>query len=70
MPEQRPIERERAKRGLGARSPEGETTPANPKGRLKHIGNPGTQGGGAKKSRAPRAERARRRTTRDNPKSR
>jgi len=69
MPEHRPVERERAKRGLGARSPEGETTPANPKGRLKHIGNPGAQGGGARKSaRAPRAEHARRRTRKDNPK--
>jgi hypothetical protein len=68
MPEQRPVERERAKRGLGARSPEGETTPANPKGRLKHIGNPGAEGSRSRKSsRAPRAEHARRRTKRDNP---
>jgi hypothetical protein len=69
MPEkQRPVERERAKRGLGSRSPEGETTRATPEGRLKHIGNPGAPGGGAPRTgRAPRAEHARRRTRRDNP---
>ena len=68
MPERRPVERERARRGLGARSPEGETTPATPRGRLKHIGNPAARGLGARKSaRAPRAEHARRRTKRDNP---
>jgi hypothetical protein len=68
MSEDRPLERERARRGLGARSPEGATSPATPKGRLQHLGNPGAEGkGGGKKARAPRAARARRRSVRDNP---
>lgn len=68
MSEDRPIERGRAKRGLGARSPQGETTRATPEGRLGHLGNPGAEGrGGSKKARGPRAENAKRRTARDNP---
>lgn len=64
----RPVERVRARRGLGARSPEGETTPAGRRGRLKHLGNPAAEGGrGGRSARAPRAEHARRRTRRDNP---
>ena len=70
MPEHRPLERVRAKKGLGARSQEGRTTPADWRGRLKNVGNPETPGGGrgGRSAGAPRAEHARRRTRKDNPK--
>jgi hypothetical protein len=69
MSEDRPIERLRARRGLGARGGEGETTPANRKGRLKNLGNPGAGRGrsSGRSATSPRAEHARRRTLRDNP---
>lgn len=66
---ERPVERERAGRGLGARDRRGQTTTADPRGRLRHKGNPAAQGieKGARKARGPAADRARRRTVRDNP---
>ena len=76
MSEDRPMEAKRARRGLGARSSEGVTTRAKPRGRM--TGAPGgsrnTQAAGPGirpkgRARAPRAEQARRRTTRDNPKT-
>ena len=76
MAKDRPLERKRASRGLGARSADGETTPAKPRGRMKgapggsrntHAAGPqpDAQGG---RPRAPRGQQARRRTLRDNPK--
>ena len=57
MSEDRPIERNRARRGLGARGRHGHTTtPAERQGRLKDLGHPGGGSG-----------RARRRTVRDHP---
>ena len=68
MPEHRPLERVRAKKGLGARSSEGKTIPADWRGRYKNIGNPEAPAGrGGRSAGAPRAEHARRRTRRDNP---
>lgn len=74
MSEDRPEERKRARKGLGARSPEGETTKANPKGRLTEIpgGTPSPHGAGSdfqnpRRARQPRARQAKRRTVRDNP---
>jgi len=73
MSEDRPMEIRRAKRGLGARSPEGKSFPATPKSRN------GKAARGARRRRAgrplelkgrphgPRAEQARRRTLQDNP---
>ena len=69
-----PLERKRARRGLGARSPEGDTTPAKPHGRM--TGAPGgsrnTQAAGEKaetrgRARIARGGQARRRTVQDNP---
>jgi hypothetical protein len=70
----RPIERKRARRGLGARSESGDIARAKPRGRM-----PGAPGGSRKteaaappaapKGRPPaaRGEQARRRSVRDNP---
>jgi len=74
MPERRPAERKRARRGLGARSAGGETTRARPSGRMpeaphgSHTGEapePPPQATG--RARIARAGRARRRTVQDNP---
>jgi len=74
MAESRPMEDKRARRGLGARSAEGKTTPAKPRGRM--TGAPGgsrnTQaaGSGSTEKGQPRRSRAaqsKRRTVRDNP---
>lgn len=74
MTQDRPEERKRGRRGLGARTPEGETIRAEPRGRMTNAP------GGSHVTRAPepppvprgrpqssRAEKARRRTLRDNP---
>lgn len=74
MTNDRPLERKRARRGLGARSAKGETTPANPRGRMKGApgGSRNTQAAGAPpdaqggKPRAPRGQQGHRRTVRDN----
>ena len=75
MSEDRPMEMKRARRGLGARSAEGKTAKAEPRGRMSGApgGSRNTQAAGPEirpkgRARAPRAEQARRRTTRDNPK--
>lgn len=74
MPERRPAEDKRARHGLGARSAQGETTPARPAGRMmnapqgSHTGDapePPSQATG--RARIARAGRARRRTVQDNP---
>jgi hypothetical protein len=76
MSEDRPMEAKRARRGLGARSSEGVTTRAKPRGRM--TGAPGgsrnTQAAGPElrtrgRAHAPRAQQARRRSVRDNPKA-
>ena len=74
MPQDRPLEVKRAKRGLGARSPTGETFPAKPKSRVRtavrgarprrKAGRPVVAKG---RPHGPRAEQARRRTRVDNP---
>lgn len=74
MTQDRPLERKRARRGLGARSADGNTTPAKPRGRMK--GAPGgsrhTQAAGSPpdaqggRPRASRGQQGRRRTVRDN----
>lgn len=70
----RPMEDKRARRGLGARSPEGETTPAKPRGRMKGApgGSRNTQAAGPEpqpkgRARIARGGQARRRTVQDNP---
>jgi hypothetical protein len=74
MTSRRPTEEDRARKGLGARSPEGETTRANPQGRRTELpgGAPSPHGAGSDyrvkgEPRKPRAEQARRRTAQDNP---
>ena len=75
MTQNRPLERKRARRGLGARSAEGEITPAKPRGRMKGApgGSRNTQAAGPQpdaqggRPRSSRAQQARRRTVRDNP---
>jgi hypothetical protein len=58
----------RRKSGLGERTPEGETIKATPRGRHPRPGNPARPAGRVgSKAAAPRAARAKRRTTRDNP---
>ena len=74
MPQDRPMEVKRAKRGLGARSPEGKSFPAKPKSRIptavrgarprRKAGRPIQAAG---RPHGPRAEQARRRTRQDNP---
>jgi hypothetical protein len=70
----RPTEDKRARRGLGARTADGKTTPAKPRGRMK--GAPGgsrmteAAGPGPRPKVRPhqaRVAQARRRTVRDNP---
>jgi len=74
MPERRPADKKRARHGLGARSAQGEATPARPSGRMteapcgSHTGDapePPPQATG--RARIARAGRARRRTVQDNP---
>jgi len=68
-------EDERRRSGLGARDASGETTRADPAGRMTEtpggtFGNEPEGGVPRSRPRAPRAERARRRTRRDNPRTR
>ena len=74
MPQDRPMEVKRAKRGLGARTPEGKSFPAKPKSRIpkavrgtrrRHRPGPPLATTGLPPS--ARAEHARRRTRQDNP---
>jgi hypothetical protein len=73
MPQDRPMEIKRAKRGLGARTPEGENFPAKPKSRIPKAvrgtrrHRPGRPLEPKGKPHGPRAEQARRRTKQDNP---
>ena len=74
MSRNRPTEDKRARRGLGARSPEGETVSAKPQGRMKGApgGSRNTQAAGSEpeakgRARIARAGQARRRTVQDNP---
>ena len=73
MTDERPMERKRARKGLGARSPEGETTKATPEGRMTEapsFGSPHDAGSDFQvqgRPRQPRARQAKRRTVRDNP---
>ena len=74
MTSRRPMEEKRARKGLGARSPEGETTKATPEGRRTELpsGTPSPHDAGSDyrpkgQPRKPRAEQARRRTVQDNP---
>jgi hypothetical protein len=74
MPQDRPMEIKRAKRGLGARTPEGESFPAKPKSRIPKAvrgtrrklrpGRPIVPHG---RPHGARAEHARQRTRQDNP---
>ena len=59
MAHDRPFERKRAQRGLGARSPEGDTTPADPHGRMTDAP------GGSLNDKPPREAPTRRRTSRN-----
>ena len=68
------MEVKRAKRGLGARTPEGESFPAKPKSRIpkavrgtRRKLRPGRPIEAKGRPRGPRAEQARRRTRQDNP---
>lgn len=68
------MEVKRAKRGLGARSPTGETFPAKPKSRVptavrgaRPRRKPGRPIEAKGRPHGPRAEQARRRTRQDNP---
>jgi hypothetical protein len=74
MTSRRPIEEHRARKGLGARSPEGETTKATPEGRMIEVPrgsfsphDAGSVSHATGRPRKPRAEQARRRTVQDNP---
>jgi len=72
MSEDRPMERKRARRGLGARSVEGENVSAEPRGRMRPSRSRNSPTAGPEpqpKGRAKIARRgqARRRTVRDNP---
>lgn len=74
MPRNRPTEDKRARRGLGARSAEGESTTAKPRGRMKGApgGSRNTQAAGTEpktrgRTRMARGSQAKRRTVRDNP---
>ena len=74
MSQDRPEERKRGRRGLGARTTSGETIKAEPRGRMTRApgGSHVTRAAGAPpdprgEPRAPRAAQARRRTVRDNP---
>lgn len=74
MAQKRPMEEKRARRGLGARSSEGETETAKPRGRMKGApgGSRNTQAAGPAPDRKgqpkpARAAQAKRRTVRDNP---
>jgi hypothetical protein len=73
MSEDRPMEIRRAKRGLGARTPEGESFPATPKSRVRKAvrgarrRRPGRPLELKGRPRGPRAVQARRRTLNDNP---
>lgn len=74
MGRDRPMEIRRARRGLGGRSPEGETFPAKPKGRmtggkprLRSVRGPKPVLPSRGRPRGPRVEQARRRTLHDNP---
>jgi len=74
MTDERPMERKRARKGLGARSPEGETTRATPEGRMSEAPrgsfsphDAGSEVRATGQPRKPRAQQARRRTVRDNP---
>lgn len=74
MARSRPLEDKRARRGLGARSAQGETTPAAPRGRMTGAPGGSRQTMAGKPGEAPKgnphaskAERAQRRTVRDNP---
>jgi hypothetical protein len=74
MTDERPMERKRARKGLGARSPEGETTKATPKGRMTEVPRGSFSPHDAAsdyqvqgRPREPRARQAKRRTVRDNP---
>lgn len=69
MTSRRPIEDKRAQKGLGARS-QGETTPANPRGRMTKAAS-FAEGEGSElpvvfgEGREPRARQAKRRTVGD-----
>ena len=74
MTNRRPMEDKRAQKGLGARSPQGETTRADPRGRMTDSASfAEAEGEGSElpvifgKTREPRARQAKRRTVRDNP---
>jgi hypothetical protein len=74
MAKGRPMEQKRARRGLGARSAEGDIARAKPRGRMKGApgGSRNTQSAGPTvrtpgKPHQPRVAQARRRTVRDNP---
>ena len=70
MPQDRPMEIKRAKRGLGARTPEGEIFRAKPKSRIPKAvrgtrrHRPGRPLQAKGRPHAPRAEQARRGTDR------
>lgn len=59
MAHDRPLERKRAARGLGARSAEGETARADPRGRMPEAP------GGSLSDKPPREAPTRRRTSRN-----
>jgi hypothetical protein len=78
MPQDRPMEVKRARRGLGARTPEGTSFPAKPKSRIPRavrgtrrrkrvLARPLVARG---RPRGARVEHARHRTVRDNPEAR
>ena len=74
MPQDRPMEIKRAKRGLGARTPQGDNFPAKPKSRIpkavrgtRRKLRPGRPVEAHGRPHGPRAEQARRRTRQDNP---
>jgi hypothetical protein len=73
MTDERPMERKRARKGLGARSPEGESTKATPEGRMTEVPrgrlSPHDAGSDYRvqgRPRQARARQAKRRTVRDN----